>query len=194
MYIYSASRLRLATQFDYGPASALWLKSWDSVHAHTSMPWSNLHAHACSMYTKGHEIVIPRSRPALSSTRHGDHGGNCWARLEYTRKIVTLHRWRQDLRNDKWHPQRRSVIRGLLGVCVHSVHQKASLRRSSARCSCSSKCVRGMLSMQAILALLIVRTSAANNGCTALYCACAYRYRTQYLYFDLHFLLGSKFE
>ena len=31
------------------------------------------------------------------------------------------------------------------------------------------------------------------NGCTVLYCACEYRYRTRYLYFDLQFLLGSKF-
>ena len=43
-----------------------------------------------------------------------------------------------------------------------------------------------------ILAVLtVVRTSIANDGCTARYCTCTYRYRTQYLYFDLYFLLGS---
>ena len=48
--------------------------------------------------------------------------------------------------------------------------------------------------LNVILALLtVVRTSIANDGCIARYCACAYQYRTQYLYFDLHFLLGSKF-
>ena len=48
--------------------------------------------------------------------------------------------------------------------------------------------------LNAILALLtVVRTRIVNDGYTALYCACAYQYRTQYLYFDLHFLLGSKF-
>ena len=49
--------------------------------------------------------------------------------------------------------------------------------------------------LNAILALLtVVRTSVANDGCTALYCACAYRYRIRYLYFVLHVLLGSKFD
>ena len=47
-----------------------------------------------------------------------------------------------------------------------------------------------MTFLNAILALLI--TSKANNGCTALYCACTYRYCTRYLYFDLYFLLDLK--
>ena len=50
--------------------------------------------------------------------------------------------------------------------------------------------------LNVILALLtVIRMSIANSGCTARYCACAYRYRMTYLIFvlDLHFLLGSKF-
>ena len=48
--------------------------------------------------------------------------------------------------------------------------------------------------LDAILAFLtVICTSIANDGCTALYCACTYQYRTRYLYFDLQFLLGSKF-
>ena len=50
-----------------------------------------------------------------------------------------------------------------------------------------------MTFLNAILVLLtVVRTNIANDSCTALYCACAYAHRAQYLYYDLHILLGSE--